>query len=90
MAFAKPKASSTARGYGQQHREARARWLAELNRLGSLPCTRCPRPVLPGQAVHLDHTDDRGSYIGLAHARCNVRAGARRGRQLQQATRLRW
>ena len=34
------------------------------------------------RALHLDHTDDRTRYRGLAHAHCNTTAGARRGGQV--------
>lgn len=72
-----PKPTTTAAGYGTEHKRARARWLELLTQAGSLPCTRCPHPVLPGQAVHLDHDTTRTGYLGLAHARCNIRAGAK-------------
>lgn len=35
--------------------------------------------MLPGQPLHLDHTDDRTGYLGFAHAACNRKAGARKG-----------
>jgi len=42
-------------------------------------CVRCGRVMLPGEALDLDHTDDRGGYLGMAHAACNRAAGARKG-----------
>jgi hypothetical protein len=42
-------------------------------------CVRCGRPILVGQPVDLDHTDDRTTYLGWSHAACNRRAGARLG-----------
>lgn len=49
------------------------------------PCPRCGRPMLPGQPLDLDHTDDRGGYLGMAHARCNRAAGARLGNARRRA-----
>lgn len=34
-------------------------------------------------ALHYDHTDDGTAYLGFAHARCNLRAGAIKGRAAQ-------
>jgi hypothetical protein len=35
--------------------------------------------------LHYDHDDSNTGYLGFAHAWCNVRAGARKGRRLQHA-----
>lgn len=86
MAFIRPKASSTARSYDQAHLRARANFLAQLERTGVDTCCICGRTITPGMKLHLDHTADRQSYRGLAHASCNVRDGARRGRARQTVT----
>jgi hypothetical protein len=51
------------------------------------PCPRCGLPMLPGQALDLDHTDDRAGYLGCSHAKCNRAAGARKGNALRRARR---
>ena len=51
------------------------------------PCPRCGLPMLPGQALDLDHTDDRAGYLGMSHARCNRQAGARLGNQRRRRER---
>ena len=66
-------------GYGAAHARARKQWAAELAHAGSLPCTRCHRPVYDGSRWHLDHNDDRETYRGIAHATCNLKAGAALG-----------
>lgn len=43
------------------------------------PCCRCGRPMLEGQELDLDHTDDGAGYRGWAHATCNRSAGGRLG-----------
>lgn len=78
---------TTARGYGYQHQRLRAALLAAA--IGQ-PCSRCGQPMLHGQELHLDHTDDRGGYRGMAHASCNVKAGARKGADLRQRQRRGW
>jgi hypothetical protein len=67
--------SSTERGYGSQHRAARRRGLAGAY---GLPCHWCGQVMAPGQALDLDHTDDRSAYRGFAHASCNRSAGAKK------------
>lgn len=74
--FPKAKASTTARGYGTEHQKLRAKLLPLAY---GKPCTRCGKPMLQGQPLHFDHTDDRTGYLGFAHASCNRRAGARKG-----------
>ncbi|WP_146776700.1 hypothetical protein [Parafrankia sp. Ea1.12] len=72
----RPGPTTTSRGYGHEHRKTREKLLPAA--VGST-CTRCHRPIVEGQDVHLDHTDDRTGYNGLAHDHCNVVAGARKG-----------
>jgi hypothetical protein len=91
MAFSRPKASTTQRGYGAAHDRAKRAAHAELNRAGSgvcaeLVCLMPSRLILPGMRLDLAHTPDRTAYLGLAHARCNRRDGARRGRARQTTT----
>jgi DNA-directed RNA polymerase subunit RPC12/RpoP len=71
------KRSTSARGYGYEHQKARREFLAAFE-VGD-PCVRCDDPILDITDVHLDHADDRSTYLGLAHSWCNVAAGARRG-----------
>jgi hypothetical protein len=88
MAFSKPKASTTARGYGNDHAKARKAALAAYQPTD--PCCLCGRSLGTNtRGIHLDH-HPHGGYRGLAHARCNVKDGARRGRARQDSTRLRW
>jgi hypothetical protein len=62
--------------YGGDHQALRRALLPVA--VGSR-CWRCGLPIGPGQAVDLGHTDDRTSWSGLEHARCNRAAGARLG-----------
>lgn len=72
-----PRASrtTTEQGYGWEHQKARRAALLRL-RDGD-PCSRCQQPMYRSQArsLDLDHTEDRTTYRGLAHARCNRQAG---------------
>lgn len=65
------------RGYGYEHRRIRKALLPYA--VGSA-CTRCGKLIERGQAVDLDHSDDRSHYLGFAHSVCNRRAGANKGR----------
>lgn len=67
---------TTARGYGAEHQRLRA---ALLPQAWGRPCTRCGQPLVPGQQVDLDHTDDRSAYQGFAHRHCNRKFGAKKG-----------
>lgn len=74
-----------------QHRKARAA-LLDAFQPGD-PCCLCGHPMYPPtRYLHADHDPTTGGYRGLAHARCNVRDGARRGRARQNArtTQLQW
>ena len=75
--------------YGSAHAKARKALAAQHDPTD--PCTRCGQALGPmGRWLHLDHNRDRSGYLGFAHARCNLRAGAREGRARQNASRLRW
>lgn len=64
------------RGYGADHKRARARW-RPLVEAGQVDCWRCGRRIHPRAAWDLGHDDhDRGAYRGPEHAECNRRAGA--------------
>ena len=57
------------------------------------PCSRCGRPMLAGQRLHLDHADDGKGYIGghpansFSHEHCNTRAGQMKGEALRKEAR---
>ena len=83
--------------YGSAHTKARQAWAARHT--PSDPCTRCGHELGPmSAALHLDHSDDRRTYLGFAHGspcpvcriRCNQSAGARAGRARQTSSPLRW
>lgn len=62
--------SAAARGYGYAHQQIRkvvAPWVS----LGLMSCARCGESISPIEPWHLDHTDDRASYLGASHQRCN-------------------
>ena len=72
------------RGYDWRHKQARKQHLAAFT--PGQPCTRCRLPIL-APPVDLDHTDDRTSYLGLAHRSCNRAAGAhKRNRRHNRGT----
>ncbi|MGH8835719.1 MAG: hypothetical protein ACRDWG_12120 [Actinomycetes bacterium] len=68
--------------YGGEHQALRR---AALPYAAGSACARCGRPILPGQPVDLDHTDDRAGYLGWSHRRCNRSAGARKGNAARRA-----
>lgn len=65
-----------ARGYGADHDQLRKQW-APVVAAGLVDCSRCGKRILPGQAWHLDHTDDRQGYRGPSHADCNLSAAGK-------------
>jgi hypothetical protein len=73
----RPKASTTARGYGSLHQRERERWRPKVE-AGLVDCARCKRPLL-GQPWDLGHTDDRTGYTGPECATCNRSAGGFNG-----------
>lgn len=74
--------STSARGYGHQHQQLRAQLLPQA---WGQRCPRCGRVMLEGQALDLDHTDDRSGYRGMAHRKCNRAAGARKTNRIRRA-----
>ena len=68
--------STTERGYGWQHQQERAKWQLIIGRTG-WPCSRCDERIQPGDTWHLDHADDRETYLGPSHARCNTSAAGK-------------
>jgi hypothetical protein len=84
--------STTERGYGNAHIKARA--AAAKVHEPTDPCVRCGHALGPmGKWLHYDHDDrdpTRTTYLGFAHAKCNVVDGARRGRARQEMPTLRW
>lgn len=79
--------STSERGYGYGHQALRRALLPyaygeQCPHYDTDPL--CTGLMLPGQALDLDHTDDRTGYRGMAHAGCNRRAGAHKRHQKQQ------
>lgn len=70
-------ATTSQRGYGRTHQQARQTALHHLQANDGLPCHHCRKPMwfAHAHALDLDHTDDRTGYRGLAHSSCNRRAG---------------
>ena len=73
------------RPYGREHQQRRAQMLPEA--IG-MPCRRCGKPMLPGQALDAGHPDGRAlaqdpSSVAdaIEHASCNRAAGAVLGNQ---------
>jgi hypothetical protein len=59
------------RGYDAAHDRLRAKWARKVA-TGQINCARCGKRISPLEEWHLDHTDDRASYLGPSHALCNV------------------
>lgn len=69
------RSRSSRDGYGWHHQQTRKQLLPYAY---GKPCVRCGKPMMQGQQLELDHTDDRAGYLGMAHMRCNRAAGARK------------
>lgn len=64
------RGSSTARGYGSDHKALRAQWAPKVS-TGMVTCARCGLPIQRHEPWDLGHSDDRASYRGPEHADCN-------------------
>lgn len=73
-------ARTAERGYSAKHRAERKRWQSVVE-AGDAVCCRCDFPIAPEADWHLDHAEDRETYLGVSHARCNLRAGGQKGRR---------
>lgn len=69
------RGSAAERGYGREHRALRAELAPQA--IGKT-CHFCGEPMLAGQALALDHTEDRTGYRGMVHLSCNAADGGRR------------
>ncbi|MBO0813676.1 MAG: hypothetical protein J2P30_00765 [Actinobacteria bacterium] len=72
--------------YNGRHKPLRRAAIAAMPE--GFPCCRCGGPMYSwmGKDLHLDHTDDRRGYRGLAHAHCNTSAGAAAGNRMRAVT----
>lgn len=68
-------ASRQERGYDARHDRIRASYQRRMDRGRTYHCPRCGGAVDPTD-WHLDHTDDRKSWLGPSHPKCNSKAGA--------------
>jgi hypothetical protein len=78
------QASTTARGYGTKHQNEKRRLSPIVEAYGAICseriCLMPSRLIPPGTQSwqwDLAHTEDRTSYLGPAHIRCNRSAGIR-------------
>jgi hypothetical protein len=78
----KRQRSTTARGYGHTD-QLRRKAVARIVAAGQAVSARCGLAIEPGEPWDLDHTDDRRSYLGPSHVRCN-RATAKPRRQSRE------
>ena len=68
------------RGYGTEHKKARAEFKRAVVDKGNAHCHFCGKWVDPAKPWHYDHTPDRSAYRGATHPTCNTRDGAKRRR----------
>jgi hypothetical protein len=93
----RPKHKTAERGYDKTHQKARE-FAASVHKPTD-PCARCGHKLGPmGPWLHYDHNDARSGYLGFSHGRypclvcgkrCNLRAGAKAGRRVQQVRKRR-
>ncbi len=100
MAFARVKASTTARGYGRQHQNERAHRLTYITPAHS--CGWCKQPLGPefggydrrGRRISrwaLPHNVTRTGYLpGMWHEWCNKSEAGKRANAMQRSSSLRW
>ncbi len=72
----KARGSRESRGYGYEHRTLRKQFERYVE-AGQVYCARCRELIQPGTQWALDHSDDRASYLGPSHKRCNDSAGGK-------------
>ncbi len=88
-----PKPTTTERGYGWEHQQARTKALADLKAKPGQPCPYCQQPMFVGMALDYDHYPPLalggGGTRRLACARCNRRAGQALGAARKRARRTR-
>jgi hypothetical protein len=72
--------STAERGYNKAHRRERELW-ASIVESGKASCARCAQPIDPGSVWDLGHTEDRTTWSGPEHARCNRSTAARHGNE---------
>ena len=78
-----PKARrASGRRLGWQHQKLRTQMLPYAY---GQPCHFCQQPMLPGQKLDLDHTDNRRGYRGMTHASCNRADGAHKTNTILRA-----
>lgn len=91
----RPRGGKTAARYtSKEHRDTRARLMADLVRAGSGWCAEevCRRPsrlITPVMKLHLCHNRRTGEVRGLGHASCNTSEAARYARAVQNVIRMR-
>lgn len=74
-AYERQRGSSTARGYDAAHRHLRRAWEARLATGETHTCAKCGQPVTATDQWDLGHTDNRQSWTGPEHRRCNRQDG---------------
>lgn len=84
------RGSTTSRGYGTKHQALRRQWKPKVD-TGTITCAKAAvgkclevhdgrSPLIAiGTAWDLGHTDDRTTYTGPEHLRCNRSDGGAKG-----------
>jgi hypothetical protein len=84
--FPNSGASTTARGYGNQHQKLRKQWAARVA-AGTVTCWRCHRLIAPWAEWELGHDDwDRDITRGPEHKACNRKAAAAKAKLIRTQT----